>query len=70
MDKDEFSRMKEWIDNATYKELLSKWRFELAGSPWFQYEIGDYYVQVINKKRIEVGHEAAVRASKEIGWSI
>jgi hypothetical protein len=34
---------KRWIDNATYEQLLARWRFEPLGSPWFQGELGDYY---------------------------
>jgi len=59
---------KKWIDNATYEELLSRWRFAPAGSPWFQGEIGEYYAKVMEEKRKEVGDAAHVRASKKIGW--
>lgn len=56
----------EWIRNASYKELLRKWRYEPAGSPWFEGEVGVYYTKVMALKKAEVGHDAAVRASKEI----
>lgn len=59
--------MREWIDHASYEELLSKWRFHPAGSPWFQGQIGQYYAEVMAKKRDEDPDEA-VRASKHIGW--
>lgn len=65
MNKDE---MKNWIDNASYEQLLSRWRFAPTGSPWFQGEIGDYYKKVMQEKRKEVGNEAHVKASKSIGW--
>lgn len=60
--------MKDWMDTATYQELLSKWRFAPAGSSWFVGEIGQYYNEAMKKKRSETSHEEQVRASKNIGW--
>lgn len=60
--------MKTWIDNVSYRELLSKWRFVEVGSQWFQGEIGNYYAKQMAKKREEVGNDESVRASKAIGW--
>ena len=60
--------MKTWIDNASYESLLSKWRFESVGSPWFRDEIGDYYMVAMKKKREEISHDEQVIASKSIGW--
>jgi len=61
-------KMKQWIDSASYEELLRKWRFEPPGSPWFQGEIGDYYSKHMATKRDEIGNGEHVRASKSIGW--
>lgn len=60
--------MKEWIDKASYEELLRKWRFEPSGTPWFQGEVAKYYEEVMGKKRLEIGDVAAIQASKNIGW--
>jgi len=60
--------MKNWIDKASYQELLSKWRFEPIGSLFFQGEVGDYYAKTMAEKRSEVGNDEHVRASKNIGW--
>jgi hypothetical protein len=60
--------MKSWIDNASYQDLLNKWRFAPVGSPWFQGELGDYYSKKMAEKRNLVGNEEAVKASKSIGW--
>jgi hypothetical protein len=60
--------MKEWIDKASYEQLLSRWRFASIGSPWFQGEVGTYYQEVMTKKRKEVGSSEHVRASKNLGW--
>lgn len=57
-----------WIDNASYEELLRKWRYAPAGDPMFQGETGQYYSEVMAKKRDEVGNAEHVRASKSIGW--
>ena len=61
-------QMKAWIDGATYEQLLAKWRFEPAGSLWFQGEVGDYYETAMKRKREETPHEEQVAASKRIGW--
>ena len=60
--------LKDWIDNASYEELLSMWRFAPIGSPYFQGATGDYYSKVMAQKRDEVGQQEHVRASKSIGW--
>jgi len=60
--------MKKWIDNASYKQLLSKWRFAAIGSPWFQGEIGDYYEMRMSAKRKEIGSAEHTAISKNIGW--
>lgn len=61
-------KMKVWIDSASYEQLLSRWRFEPFGSPWFQGEVGDYYSAAMNNKRVETSHEEQIAASKKIGW--
>lgn len=58
---------KAWIDQASYKELLAKWRFEPMGSPLFQDEAGRYFARVMEEKRAAAPLEA-VAASKSIGW--
>lgn len=60
-------QMKQWIDTASYEELLRKWRFAPVGDPFFQGDVGEYYTQVMQKKRQEVGDAEHVRASKYIG---
>lgn len=62
------AQMKAWIDGATYQQLLSKWRFEPAGSPWFQGEMGDYYTAAMKREREETPPGEQVAASKALGW--
>jgi hypothetical protein len=61
-------QQKKWIDEANYESLLRRWRFAEPGSPWFQGETGNYFAQVFNRKRQEVGDAEHVRASKSVGW--
>jgi hypothetical protein len=58
---------KRWIDNASYETLLRKWRFAPVGDPMFQGEDGAYYSKVMFAKR-DAAPDAAVRASKNVGW--
>lgn len=58
----------DWIDNATYQTLLDRWRNAPAGDPMFQGDTGKYYSKVMATKRSAVGPDAAVAASKAIGW--
>lgn len=62
------AEMKEWIDNASYEELLMKNRFAPIGDKFFAGEIGKYYMSAMNQKKEMVGQENAVKASKKIGW--
>lgn len=59
---------KTWIDQASYEDLLRRWRQEPAGSPWFAGEVGVYYKEAMARKKAEVGDSEQVRASKAIGW--
>lgn len=59
-------KQKEWIDNATYRQLLDRWRNASIGDSIFLNEAGTYYEQTMKKKRIS--DEAHTQASKEIGW--
>lgn len=60
------SEMKAWIDGATMTELLRKWRFEPAGSPWFRDEVGRHFNYVMQERRRQ-DQGAYTAASKHIG---
>jgi hypothetical protein len=68
--EDAYKEMKEWIDNATYAQLLSKWRFAPAGDPFFQGQLGEYYQKIMAMRRHEVGATEHIKTSKRIGWVI
>ena len=59
--------MKNWIDNASYEELLRKWRFDPSGPGFFQGEIGLYFQQKMSEKKNKLSHEEQVRISKAVG---
>lgn len=58
---------KKWIDNATYEQLLERWRFAPLSSPWFYGECGEYYGKRMAELR-SADPDEHVAASKRIGW--
>ena len=58
---------KKWIDNASYEQLLSKWRFAQSGDPFFVGDTGVYYAQVM-KEKLAAEADGGVSASKSVGW--
>lgn len=64
------NKMKEYINNASYGQLLHKWRFASSGDPFFQGEIGDYYKKVMFKKRDQLSHKDQIHASKVVGLGL
>jgi hypothetical protein len=59
---------KKWIDEASYEQLLRRWRFAPTGDGMFQGATGIYYQQVLDRKRKEISVDEHVRISKVIGW--
>lgn len=61
--------MIDWIDGASYEELLRRWRNAESGEALFIGAVGRYYKSRMDKLRTQEGGEAEhVRASKAIGW--
>ena len=58
---------KVWIDNATYEQLLERWRFAACGDPMFQGDAANHYSKVMQEKK-SADPEGAAAASKRIGW--
>ena len=56
------------IDNASYEQLLSWWRFSPAGSPMFVGETGAYFSNVMASKRDALRDGEHAATSKRIGW--
>ena len=45
--------MKAWIDQASYVDLLSKWRFAPPGDPFFSTpEVSEHYKAVMGAKKL------------------
>jgi hypothetical protein len=42
--------MIDWIDNATSKQLVARWKNEKVGHPIFSGIVGDHYVKVMKEK--------------------
>ena len=60
---------KQWIDNASYEDLLEKWRNSPAGDPMFNDEpTFSHYTATMRQRRAEIGAGGAVAASKAVGW--
>ncbi len=61
---------KQWIDNASYEDMLRRNRYGPIGDPMFQSgtELCDYFKEVFKRKRQEAGDSGHVTASKRIGW--
>lgn len=57
----------DWIDQASYEELLRLNRFEPSGSPWFTGSVGKHFLRVMGEKKAANPGDA-VRASKSVGW--
>ena len=59
---------KQWIEDASFEQLLRHWRNAPSGDPIFEGEAGVYYRKTMASKRAEGGPGAAVAASKRVGW--
>jgi hypothetical protein len=59
---------KDWIDTASYTDLLRRWRFGKLGDTIFHGESGIYYRHMLGLRRSEISVREHVMASKQIGW--
>jgi hypothetical protein len=60
--------IKQLIDDMSYEGMLESVRFAQIGEPLFCGEVGEYFAEVMNKKRKEIGDAGHTAASKKIGW--
>ena len=44
-------RLKKWIDNASYDQLLYKWRYAPSDDPIFDSEIKEYYRKILFERK-------------------
>lgn len=59
--------MKDWIDNATYEQLLRKWRFASIRDPLFKGQMGTYFSKKMREKEKAIGKESADAIGKMVG---
>jgi hypothetical protein len=59
---------KDWIDNASYQQLMSKWRTAPVGDPFFMDDTGEYYAKIMSEKRNMISSSEQVSISKNVGW--
>lgn len=59
---------RKWIKNATYEQLLRKNRFGPLGDEMFIGKLGEYFGEIMAKKKAELTPKEQVQASKNIGW--
>lgn len=56
------------MNKMTYKELLTLWRFEPVGSPWFTKFMKPEFDKVMRLRRKGLRIGDAQRISEEVGW--
>lgn len=61
-------QLKKEIDNMTYEQMLSRWRFAPVGDLMFTEESGKYFSEIMGKKKNQLSHQEQVRISKDLGW--
>jgi hypothetical protein len=59
---------KDWLENASYSDLLRRWRFAPTSDPLVQDDAGIYFQQVLDRRRKEIGVDEHIRISKMIGF--
>lgn len=58
----------DWIDAATYEDLLRKWRFAKVDDPIFVGKEGKKFRDKLNAKREELTQQEIEEISKRVGW--
>lgn len=61
-------RQQDWIDNASYEDLLRKARFAPIGDPYFQGELGSYFMTAMMLRRANLPPGEHTTTSKRVGW--
>lgn len=57
------------IDNMSYEEMLRLWRFAPIGDSTFSGETGDYFTEVLQRKKTALKPGEHTMISKRIGWN-
>lgn len=59
----------EWIKQASYEDLLRKWRFAKAGDPMFFGKDGADFAREMQRKKLLLQEHEQVAISKKVGWT-
>ena len=62
-------KQKQFIDNASYEDLLRKWRHAPLGDEYFVKGVWEYYTDVMQDKKRKLPRGEFVEISKRVGWS-
>lgn len=57
----------DWINQASFEDLLRKWRFAPAGDPFLKGHIGDHFNKIYCQRRNSLDPGEFTRISKKIG---
>lgn len=57
---------RQWINQASYRQLLERWRYAPEGDLMVQGTTGDYYSKVMAEQKSLVGQAEHVSISKTI----
>jgi len=61
--------MKKWIDESSYGQLLSKWKYSPIGDDFFRGEVGEYYRIKMREKKELLDNNLRVLISKSVDWN-
>lgn len=60
---------KEWIDAATYREMLQKSRYDAVENAFFKRaDTSQYFQAMLWQKRQVLSQEEAMAINQEVGW--
>lgn len=65
----ESDELLDWIDQASYEDLLRKWRFAPVADLLFVGAVGVHFVKVFEGKKKSLPSNVQVAISKKVGWS-
>ena len=61
-------QMRAWVDEASYEELLMRWRFAPSTDTIFHGDLGRHFVQTMASKKNALAISDQVTISKRVGW--
>lgn len=57
-----------WIENASYEDLLRRWRFGPLDDPAFKGETGKLFSKKLFEMQAALSDDERVAVSKKVGW--